>query len=132
MNIRWPKIFFLLGEYLADEAEYPSPASSDYRSATGYIGGATLAYLLSSPSTNAFAYSALVRSKDKASLLASLGIQPVVGTLDDAAILSAEAEKADVVIHTANSADHMPSCEAILEGMKKRSDNPILIIIVSD
>lgn len=72
-----------------------------------------------------------MRNKEKASLLESLGVRPVLGTLDDAGILSAEAEKADVVIHTANSADHIPSCQAILEGMKKRSDTPILIHIVS-
>ncbi|KAF8481469.1 hypothetical protein JB92DRAFT_3132745 [Gautieria morchelliformis] len=97
--------------------------------ATGYIGGAALAHLLSSPSTKSYAYSALVRNKDKAALLESLGVRPVLGTLDNNAVLSAEAEKADVVIHTANSADHMASCKAILEGMKKRSDNPILIHI---
>lgn len=57
-------------------------------------------------------------------------MRPVIGTLDDAAILSAEAEKADVVIHTADSSDNAPACKAILEGMKKRSDNPILIHIV--
>ena len=58
-------------------------------------------------------------------------MRPVLGTLDDAAILAAEAEKADVVIHTADSSDHMPACKAILAGMQKRSDNPILIHIVS-
>jgi hypothetical protein len=72
-----------------------------------------------------------VRNRDKASLLESVGVRPVIGSLDDAALLSAEAEKADYVIHTADSADHMPSCRAILDGMKKRKDNPILIHIVS-
>lgn len=72
-----------------------------------------------------------MRSKDKASLLESFGVRPVIGSLDDAAILSAEAERADIVIHTADSADHIPSVKAILEGMKKRTDNPILIHIVS-
>lgn len=71
-----------------------------------------------------------MRNKDKAALLESFGVRPVIGTLDDAAILSAEAEKADVVIHTADSSDHVASCKAILEGMKKRNDNPILIHIV--
>lgn len=101
-------------------------------SATGYIGGATLAHLLSSPATASFTYSALVRNKEKASLLKSFGVHPIIGTLDDAAILSAEAQKADVVIHTADSSDHVASCEAILEGMQKISDNPILIHIVRD
>ncbi|KAF8521363.1 hypothetical protein JB92DRAFT_3278957, partial [Gautieria morchelliformis] len=95
----------------------------------GYIDGATLAHLLSSRSTKSYAYSALVRNEDKAALLESFGVHPVLGTLHDDAVLSAEAEKADVMIHTANSADHMASCKAILEGMKKRSDNPILIHI---
>lgn len=88
--------------------------------------------MLSSPSTASYAYSALVRKKEKASLLESFGVHPVSGTLDDAAILSAEAEKADVVIHTADSSDHVASCKAILEGMKKRTDKPILIHIVRD
>ena len=86
--------------------------------------------MLSLPTTASFAYAALVRNKEKGSLLASVGVRPVIGTLDDAAILSAEAEKADVVIHTADSSDHVASCKAILEGMKKRSDHPILIHIV--
>jgi hypothetical protein len=73
-----------------------------------------------------------VRNKDKAPLLEAFGVRPVIGTLDDAAILSAEAKKADYVIHTADSSDHMPACKAILEGMKKRDDNPILIHIVSE
>ena len=59
-------------------------------------------------------------------------MRPVIGTLEDAAILSSEAEKADVVIHTADSSDNVAACEAILEGMKRRRDNPILIHIVRD
>ncbi|KAF8510863.1 hypothetical protein JB92DRAFT_3118626 [Gautieria morchelliformis] len=71
-----------------------------FTGATGYVGGATLAHLLASPSTASFTYSALVRSREKASMLESLGVRPVIGSLDDAALLSAEAEKADYVIHT--------------------------------
>jgi hypothetical protein len=72
-----------------------------------------------------------VRTQEKYKLVESLGVRAVLGTLEDAPILAAEAEKADVVIHTADSADHLPACKAILEGMKRRSDNPILIHIVS-
>ncbi|KAF8578200.1 NAD(P)-binding protein [Ramaria rubella] len=97
--------------------------------ATGYIGGATLSLLLESPTTKSFSYSALVRNKNKAVLLESLGVRPVLGSLGDATILADEAEKADIVIHTADSSDHVPSCKAILEGMQRRSDKPILIHI---
>ncbi|KAF8509426.1 hypothetical protein BU17DRAFT_77845 [Hysterangium stoloniferum] len=97
--------------------------------ATGYIGGATLAHLLTASSSKSHKYSALVRNKNKAAKLEALGVRAVLGSLDDADILIEEASKADVVIHTAESAEHVPSVKAILEGLIKRDDNPIYIHI---
>jgi len=97
--------------------------------ATGYIGGETLAHLLNAPSSKSYKYSALIRNKEKAAKLEALGVRPVVGTLNDAALLIEEASKADIVIHTADSSDHAPSAKAILETLGKRDDKPIYIHI---
>ncbi|GJJ14007.1 hypothetical protein Clacol_008264 [Clathrus columnatus] len=96
---------------------------------TGYIGGETLAQLLKSPTTKGHKYSALVRNQAKAQLLESLGVRPVIGTLDDRDLLIAEAKAADVVIHTADSSDHVASCEALLEGIRQKGEETIYIHI---
>lgn len=95
--------------------------SVSFFSVTGYIGGETLSQLLASPTTKDHSYSALLRSAAKAPIVESLGVRPVLGTLNDKDLLIEEARKADVVIHTADSSDHVASCEALLEGMRKRS-----------
>ncbi|VDB99967.1 unnamed protein product [Peniophora sp. CBMAI 1063] len=84
--------------------------------ATGYIGGACLNLLLKDPS---FGLSALVRDAGKAEKLTALGVSPVIGSLDDAAVLIASAADADVVLHTAH-ADHYPAILDILKGMRHR------------
>jgi nucleoside-diphosphate-sugar epimerase len=54
----------------------------------------------------------LVRTSEKARLIEQLGIEPVIGALDDSNLLMTEARPADGVIDTA-SADHRPSVEAL-------------------
>jgi hypothetical protein len=44
------------------------------------------------------------------------GVEPVTGGLDDAAILAAEARRADAVINCASS-DHRGAVEAVLEAL---------------
>lgn len=85
--------------------------------ASGFIGGSLATKLVA----NGCRVRGLVRSADKAAQLTTLGIEPVVGDLDDLALLSREAINADAVINTA-SADHAASVEVMLkalEGSKK-------------
>ncbi len=58
----------------------------------------------------------LARSEARAAELRGIGIEPVIGTLDDTALLSAESASADAVVNAA-SADHRPAAEAILAAL---------------
>lgn len=80
--------------------------------ATGYIGGTIARRLLD----DGHKLRGLVRDAEKGRRLASFGVEPVIGGLDDAAILAAEAGRADGVINAANS-DHRGAVEAMLEGL---------------
>lgn len=87
--------------------------------ATGYIGGAVLIDFLNSP--NGYVISALVRNKVQAEKLKQLGVTPVYGSLDDSDILFEAAKAADAVVHTA-SAEHLPSVQALVRGLKSKND----------
>ena len=45
----------------------------------------------------------------------------VLGDLDDKRLITEEVMKHDIVFHTA-TADHLPSVEAVLEGLRKRAE----------
>jgi nucleoside-diphosphate-sugar epimerase len=77
--------------------------------ASGYIGGSVAAALVAAGHEVA----GLVRSAPKGEQLRALGIAPVPGDLNDAALLAREARAADAVVHTAD-ADHRASVEAML------------------
>jgi hypothetical protein len=64
----------------------------------GYIGGAVLLRLLNHPDASSFKITALVRSHEKADKLKALGVEAVVGSLSDVALLEALAAEAHVVI----------------------------------
>lgn len=88
--------------------------------ATGYIGGSVLTTLLQYP--DKFQIKALVRSSGaQADVLRSLGVEPVVGSLQDSDILEKASFEADAVINTAD-ADHLASVQAILKGLKAKND----------
>jgi nucleoside-diphosphate-sugar epimerase len=80
--------------------------------ANGYIGGAAAVALIA----GGHRVRGLVRSEDKASTVAAHGIEPVIGTLEDAALLRAEARAADAVINAANS-DHRGAVETLIAGL---------------
>ena len=80
--------------------------------ASGYIGGSVAARFLE----NGHIVRGLVRTEEKASLVRAKGIEPVIGSLDDGALLAREAMAADAVVNTA-SADHRPAAEAFLEAL---------------
>lgn len=88
--------------------------------ATGYIGGSLAARLVEAGTR----VRGLVRSQASAALVAERGIEPVLGGLDDADLLTREARAADGVIDTA-SADHAPAVRALIAGLEG-SGKPLL------
>jgi nucleoside-diphosphate-sugar epimerase len=87
--------------------------------ATGYIGGSVLTSLLQYP--NKYRISALVRSQAQADVLKKFGVEPVLGSLDDLDTLTKAASEAHIVVNTAD-ADHLPSAQALVKGLKLRKD----------
>ncbi|BBK42218.1 NAD-dependent dehydratase [Allostella vacuolata] len=88
--------------------------------ANGFIGGGIAAGLIAT----GHAVRGLVRDHAKAAAVAAHGIEPVVGTLDDAALLQAEARAADGVVNAASS-DHRGAVEALIAGLAG-SGKPLL------
>jgi nucleoside-diphosphate-sugar epimerase len=80
--------------------------------ASGYIGGSVAALLAS----RGHIVRGLVRNTGNAAGVRAKGIEPVIGTLDEAALLIAEAKAADAVINAADS-DHAGAVEALLAGL---------------
>ncbi len=80
--------------------------------ANGYIGGAVAAALAG----DGWSVRGLVRDRAKADAVAPFGIEPVIGTLDDGALLRNEARAADAVVNAASS-DHRGAVEALLAGL---------------
>jgi nucleoside-diphosphate-sugar epimerase len=77
-----------------------------------FIGGAVAIALIAA----GHSVRGLVRSKEKAGLVAAHGVEAVIGSLDDAALLQAQARAADAVVNTASS-DHRGAVEALIAAM---------------
>ena len=88
--------------------------------AAGFIGGSIATGLLD----KGHHVTGLVRSAEQAAELTSLGIVPLIGTLDDAVILTEQARKADGVINAASS-DHRGAVEALIAALRG-TDKPFL------
>ncbi|KAH6708794.1 hypothetical protein BKA61DRAFT_614899 [Leptodontidium sp. MPI-SDFR-AT-0119] len=89
---------------------------------TGYVGGAILAALLSSEYglVKKCTISCLVRGEDKARILASQGVRPILfNSLDETDVLARVASEHDVVIHAA-SGFHILSARALILGLAQR------------
>ncbi len=80
--------------------------------ANGFIGGAVASALIA----EGHRVRGLVRSRDKADAVAAHGVDAVIGSLDNAALLQAEARAADAVVNAASS-DHRGAVEALLAGL---------------
>ncbi len=81
--------------------------------AAGFIGGSIATGLLKAGHT----VTGLVRSAEQAQEMSALGITPVIGTLDDSAVLTEQAKKADAVINAASS-DHRGAVETLLAALR--------------
>ena len=80
--------------------------------ASGFIGGAVAVALCSA----GHRVHGLVRSEAKAELVTRHGVEPVIGRLDDAAVLQVEARAADAVINAASS-DHRGAVETLVAAL---------------
>jgi nucleoside-diphosphate-sugar epimerase len=80
--------------------------------ASGYIGGAVATSLLRAGHT----VTGLTRDVAKAGDLARLGIQPLVGALEDADMLTEQARGADAVVNAADS-DHLGAAETLIAAL---------------
>ncbi|KAJ7103955.1 hypothetical protein B0H15DRAFT_46 [Mycena belliarum] len=87
--------------------------------ATGYVGGGVLTRFMEHPNAKAFHFTVLVRDPKKAAIFEELGVQAVVGSHKDAALVEKLASEADVVIAIADS-DDLGAANATLAGLKKR------------
>ena len=80
--------------------------------ASGYIGGSVAAALTGA----GHEVLGLVRSQDRADQVRALGMQPILGSLDDAELLQATARQVDAVVNAAN-AEHAAAAAALLAAM---------------
>lgn len=80
--------------------------------ASGYVGGSVAAALRAADHH----VLGLVRSAQKAEQVQALGIEPVLGTLDDGGLLAHMARESDAVINAADS-DHRAVVESILPAL---------------
>jgi nucleoside-diphosphate-sugar epimerase len=88
--------------------------------AGGFIGGSIAAHLV----RHGHQVTGLVRRPEQVDELKQLGIEPVTGSLDDRALLTAQAQAADAVINAADS-DHRGAVEALIAGLE--GSNKVLL-----
>jgi nucleoside-diphosphate-sugar epimerase len=80
--------------------------------ATGFIGGSVAQELAGS----GFQVRGLARSPERAAILRTLGIEPVMGLLSDHDLLTQEANAADAVINAAD-ADDLPAVRTFIQAL---------------
>lgn len=82
----------------------------------GFIGWEILDLLLA----ESYAVTGYVRRKAHAQAIEASGASSILGDLDDTSLITSQTLLHDIIIHTA-TADHLPSVEAVLEGITQRA-----------
>lgn len=91
----------------------------------GFIGGELIDLLLISN----YKVTTLVRRESAVADYANLGVKTVVGNLDDASLIKDQVAVSDMVFHTA-TADHLPSVQAIIDGIRQRAAQGLSTIYI--
>lgn len=91
----------------------------------GFIGWNVVDLLIG----EGYQVTALVRRKEHADGIKASGAAVVMGDLNDRDLIAEQAAAHDIVIHTA-TADHLPSVEAVLNGVKKRAEGGQMPIFI--
>ncbi|KAK4565934.1 hypothetical protein LTR86_003783 [Recurvomyces mirabilis] len=84
----------------------------------GFIGWNVLELLIN----EGYSVKGFVRRKEHGEQIKASGASVVMGDLNDKEIITQQTLQHDIVLHTA-TADHLPSVEAILEGIKQRAQD---------
>ncbi|QIW98033.1 hypothetical protein AMS68_003551 [Peltaster fructicola] len=91
----------------------------------GFIGSNVLDLLVA----EGYSVRALVRRQEAGKDIKAWGAEPVIGELDDTKLISEEASQSDIVIHAA-TADHLPSAQGVLDGVKTRASKGLSTIYI--
>ncbi|EKV21621.1 Phosphatidylethanolamine-binding protein PEBP [Penicillium digitatum] len=91
----------------------------------GFIGGEIIDLLLISK----YKVTTLVRRESAVADYANLGVETVVGSLDDASVITDQVAVSDIVFHTA-TADHLPSVQAIIDGIRQRATQGLRTVYI--
>lgn len=83
----------------------------------GFIGGQLLGLLVQE---GGYDITSMVRRPSAAPALEKMGVKVILATLDDKEAIAKQVSQSDIVIHTA-TADHLPSVEAVLQGVEERA-----------
>lgn len=81
---------------------------------TGYIGGTVAKKLLEKN----YSVAGLVRNAAAADKLQQLGIESIIGNIHDEAVLNAAVSNADIMIHTADSADDAYAVNSFINALE--------------
>ncbi|KAJ5676362.1 hypothetical protein N7536_012534 [Penicillium majusculum] len=91
----------------------------------GFIGGEILDLLLISK----YKVTTLVRRESAVADYINLGVETVVGDLDDSSVIKDQVAVSDIVLHTATG-DHLPSVQAIIDGIRQRAGQGLRTIYI--
>jgi nucleoside-diphosphate-sugar epimerase len=91
----------------------------------GYIGREVIDRLLE----NGYTVTTLVRRKEAVQELEEAGVKTVMGTIDDAAIITDYTAKSDIVFHIA-TADHLDSVNAVIAGIDQRASQGLFTTFI--
>ena len=91
----------------------------------GFIGWNVLDLLVS----ERYSVTGFVRRKEHADQIKASGASVVMGDLDDKEVIAGQAAQHDIVFHTA-TADHLPSAEAVLDGVRRRAQQGLMTIFI--